>query len=242
MYKRVTRFQQHRVDVGRPIGGWTRYDPNWESATRNLTEGTPARGRVVEVTKRGLVVSLECGVRGFIPASEIPLKLHLSSPRFVSGATETLWILDRDAAKQSIIITFRPPPVGNPWVAAADKYRVGSVVAGVVECSMDHGALVELEPGVKGWISRKSTGLTDVASFRMTFPRGADVMATVRALNIAAKRISLEARGAAGIAQLHPAKSLRDSNQKISAFGAALMAALSRPDDHGGGPETDGNP
>ena len=36
----------------------------------------------------------------------------------------------------------------NPWLTAADKYKVGSVVEGKVARMTDFGAFVELEPGV----------------------------------------------------------------------------------------------
>jgi len=80
----------------------------------------------------------------------------------------------------------------HPWEQAADKYRVGERVSGVVSRIVDFGAFVELEPGVEGLIhiselswSRRIKKVSDVVK------NGDTVEAVVLGVNSADRRISL---------------------------------------------------
>jgi small subunit ribosomal protein S1 len=87
----------------------------------------------------------------------------------------------------------------HPWDAAAQKYKPGERVRGVVTRLMDFGAFVELEPGVEGLIhisemswARKVKRPSDAVK------PGETVEAVILGVNAAERRISLGLKQALG--------------------------------------------
>jgi small subunit ribosomal protein S1 len=120
----------------------------------------------------------------------------------------------------------------HPWDAAAERYKAGERVRGVVTRLMDFGAFVELEPGVEGLIhvsemswSKKVRTPSDAVK------PGETVEAVILGVNIAERRISLGLKQALGDPWAEVAKNLAIGSViegpvvSITKFGAFVQIA-----------------
>ena len=78
---------------------------------------------------------------------------RITNPRefLKEGDTVEVVVLDADKEKNKISLSLKDV-TPNPWLSAAEKYAVGSVVEGKVVRMVPFGAFVELEPGVDGLV------------------------------------------------------------------------------------------
>lgn len=72
---------------------------------------------------------------------------RVENPRKVFNVGDKTKVLIKDIKDDKIALSLKFEDQ-NPWLNAADKYSVGSVVKGKVARMADFGAFVELEPGV----------------------------------------------------------------------------------------------
>src|SRR5690606_4578984 len=92
----------------------------------------------------------------------------------------------------------------DPWLTAAEKYKPGQIVSGVVSTITTYGAFVTLEPELEGLVH-----ISELAEGVFMHPRdvvqtGEPVMARVLIVEPSQKRIALSLRGtSAGPAARH---------------------------------------
>ncbi|MFP5227855.1 MAG: S1 RNA-binding domain-containing protein, partial [Acidobacteriota bacterium] len=87
----------------------------------------------------------------------------------------------------------------EPWEAAAEKYKAGERVTGVVRRLMDFGAFVEVEPGIEGLIHvSEMSWVKKVRKPSDILKIGDTVDAVVLSVNPAEKRMSLGLKQALG--------------------------------------------
>lgn len=72
---------------------------------------------------------------------------RVENPRKVFNVGDKTKVLIKDIKDDKIALSLKFEDQ-NPWLNAADKYSVGSVVTGKVARMADFGAFIELEPGV----------------------------------------------------------------------------------------------
>ena len=116
-----------------------------------LEAGKKVTGTVSRITDFGAFVNLG-GVDGLIHISEMSWG-RITNPRefLKEGDTVEVVVLDADKEKNKISLSLKDV-TPNPWLSAAEKYAVGSVVEGKVVRMVPFGAFVELEPGVDGLV------------------------------------------------------------------------------------------
>ena len=107
--------------------------------------GDVVEGVVKNVTDFGAFIDLG-GADGLLHISEMSWG-HVENPKKVFKVGEKLNVLIKDINGDKIALSLKFEDQ-NPWLTAADKYAVGSVVEGRVARMTDFGAFVELEPGV----------------------------------------------------------------------------------------------
>lgn len=121
-----------------------------EVTTGSYVVGDEVEGTVTGVVEFGIFVKLEDGVEGLVHKSEIDWGL-------VEDTKQHARIGDRVRAK---IIEVKDGKISlslkalkeNPWKEAAQKYKKGDEVEGVVIKFNKHGALVSIEEGVAGLV------------------------------------------------------------------------------------------
>ena len=109
--------------------------------------GDVVEGTVKNVTSFGAFIDLG-GADGLLHISEMSWgRVNDPSSVVKVGDVVKTFIKDINGEKIALSMKFEDQ---NPWVLAADKYKVGSVVTGKVVRFASFGAFVELEPGVDG--------------------------------------------------------------------------------------------
>ena len=110
--------------------------------------GDIIEGHITGIVDFGLFIKVEEGLEGLVHISEMDWGL-VENPRtlFKMGETVKAQVIEIKDNKISLSIKALKE---NPWVAAAHKYTLGSIVEGVVIKHNKHGALVSIEEGVAG--------------------------------------------------------------------------------------------
>ncbi|MCI7099800.1 MAG: 30S ribosomal protein S1 [Lachnospiraceae bacterium] len=110
-----------------------------------IEPGMTVTGTVKNVTDFGAFIDLG-GADGLLHISEMSWG-RVENPKklFAVGDEVTCFIKEINGTKIALSLKF---PEKNPWLTAAEKYAVGTVVTGRVARMTDFGAFVELEPGV----------------------------------------------------------------------------------------------
>ena len=156
-----------------------------------LKEGDTIHGTVRSLTDYGAFVDIG-GTDALLHVGDISWA-RVSKPSDVLSVGQEIEVriakIDPEKHRISLSMKQLQP---HPWEQAADKYRVGERVSGVVSRIVDFGAFVELEPGVEGLIhiselswSRRIKKVSDVVK------NGDTVEAVVLGVNSADRRISL---------------------------------------------------
>jgi small subunit ribosomal protein S1 len=157
----------------------------------DLREGETARGTVRSLTDYGAFVDIG-GVDGLLHVTDIAWH-RVGKPSDVLSAGQEIEVkilkVDNDKRRISLGMKQLQP---HPWDSAAEKYKAGERVRGVVTRVTDFGAFVELEPGVEGLIhisemswAKKVKRPSDVVK------PGDTVEAVILGVNMAEHRMSL---------------------------------------------------
>ncbi len=112
--------------------------------------GDTAEGEVTGVVDFGIFVRLEQGLEGLAHISELDWGL-VEDPHqlFTVGDKVKVKIIDIKDGKISLSVKALKE---NPWHAAADRYKKGMEVPGVIIKYNKHGALASIEEGVAGLV------------------------------------------------------------------------------------------
>lgn len=110
--------------------------------------GDIVEGQITGIVDFGMFVKVEEGLEGLVHISEMDWGL-VENPRtlFKVGEKVKAQIIEIKDGKISLSVKVLKE---NPWIAAAQKYKKGDVVHGVVIRHNKHGALVSIEEGIAG--------------------------------------------------------------------------------------------
>lgn len=112
--------------------------------------GDTAEGDVTGIVDFGVFVKLEPGLEGLVHISELDWGL-VENPHalFAVGDKVRVKVIEIKDGKVSLSVKALKE---NPWRAAADRYKKGMEVPGVVIKYNKHGALASIEEGVAGLV------------------------------------------------------------------------------------------
>ncbi len=112
--------------------------------------GDVLSGTITGVVEFGVFVKIEDNLEGLVHISELDWSL-VEDPKklFSVGDKVNVKVIDIKNGKVSLSIKQLKE---NPWQAAANKFKKGDVVKGVVIKFNKHGALASIEEGVAGLI------------------------------------------------------------------------------------------
>ena len=156
----------------------------------NIEVSSKIKGKVSRLTDFGAFVDLG-GVDGLIHISEMSWG-RISKPSEVLSVGDEVEaiVLDVDKEKGKISLSLKDVN-SNPWLTAAEKYAVGTVVKGKVVRMVPFGAFVELEPGVDGLIHISQIATKHIAKPEDELKIGQEVEAKVLEVTTENKKISL---------------------------------------------------
>jgi small subunit ribosomal protein S1 len=172
----------------------------WDSVLNSYKVGERVRGTITRVADFGAFVELEPGVEGLIHISEMSWvkKVRTPSDLVKPGEAVDVVILGINADEKRMSLGLKQA-LGDPWVDAAQKFPVGSVVDGPVVSLTKFGAFVQVSEGLEGMIH-----VSDIsAEKRINHPQdafkvGQSVRAQVLEVDTEKRRLKL------GIKQLAP--------------------------------------
>ncbi|HXW92893.1 MAG TPA: S1 RNA-binding domain-containing protein [Terriglobales bacterium] len=127
-------------------------DP-WDRVPAKYKVGDRVRGTVTRVMDFGAFVAVESGVEGLIHVSEMSWVKRVRKPSelVTAGETVEVVVLDLHAGERRMSLGLKQA-LGDPWVDAVEKFRVGSVVEGLVVSLTNFGAFVQVAEGIEGMV------------------------------------------------------------------------------------------
>jgi len=127
-------------------------DP-WTKAQEKYPVGTQLRGKVVSLTDYGAFVEIEEGVEGLIHVSEMSWTKKIRHPsRILSVGDEVEAVvlsINPDNKRISLGMKQLEP---NPWDVIAQKYPVGTTIAGKIKNITDFGVFIGIDEGIDGLV------------------------------------------------------------------------------------------
>ena len=117
----------------------------------SIEDGNIVDGIVKNITEYGVFVDLG-GVDGLLHITDISWgRVKHPSELFSVGDNITVKILSFDIERERVSLGMKQL-TEDPWLAATEKYPIGSRVNGKVVSLTDYGSFVELEEGIEGLI------------------------------------------------------------------------------------------
>jgi small subunit ribosomal protein S1 len=150
---RITKLDvtEEDVVVDRRIVAEDEENAAKERRYSEVKEGETVRGTVRSLTDYGAFVDIG-GVDALLHVGEISWRrIDKPADALSVGQEIEVKILKIDPEKRRVSVGMKQLQP-NPWDSAAEKYKTGERVRGVVTRVADFGAFVELEPGLEGLI------------------------------------------------------------------------------------------
>lgn len=170
---------------------------HWDALEQAMNEGYLISGHVLAKVKGGL--SVDVGVRAFMPASQIDMRPVSDLDAFV-GQDIPVRILKLNRRKGNVVISRRhaiEEEVQAKRSAALENISEGAVLEGVVKNLADYGAFVDLG-GIDGLLH-----ISDMSYGRVTHP--SEVIASGQTIMVKVLRFDRDkGRISLGIKQLYP--------------------------------------
>lgn len=156
-----------------------------------LHVGDIIEGSVKNVTDFGAFVDLG-DIDGLLHISEMSWG-HVDNPKKIFKVGDTLRVFIKDIQGTKIALSLKFPDQ-NPWIDAAEKYAVGTVVKGKVARMTDFGAFIELEPGIDALLHVSQIARDHIDKPADVLSLGQEVEAKVVDFDEENKKISLSVK------------------------------------------------
>jgi small subunit ribosomal protein S1 len=130
--------------------------PNpWENIEEKYKVGEKYPARIVGLIDKGAFVELEEGVEAYVPKTEIAWNIVPEHPKELleKGQKVEVVITRLDKEKRRIGASIKKAQP-KPWEAFYDQHPAGSVVKGKVVGIEGNRVIVELAPGVLGFVTK----------------------------------------------------------------------------------------
>ena len=194
-----------------------------------LKEGDTVSGVVRSLADYGAFIDIG-EVDGLLHVSDISWsRINKPADVLAVGQPVEARVLKIDSDKRRISLGLKQLQP-HPWDAAAEKYKTGERVRGVVTRLMDFGAFVELEPGIEGLIHvSEMSWAKKVRKPSDALKAGETVEAVILGVNAGERRISLGLKQALGdpwadVAQKFPVGSVIEGPvTSVAKFGAFVQ-------------------
>lgn len=174
-------------------------DP-WSKAQEKYPVGTHVRGKVVSLTDYGAFVEIEQGIEGLIHVSEMSWTKKVRHPSKVLSVGDEVEavVLSINPENKRISLGMKQLEP-NPWDVIAEKYPVGTTIAGRIKNITDFGVFIGIDEGIDGLVHISDISWTKrVKHPSEVFKKNQEVQAIVLNIDKQNERFSL------GIKQLEP--------------------------------------
>jgi small subunit ribosomal protein S1 len=174
-------------------------DP-WTNAEQKYPTGTHVKGKVVSLTDYGAFIEIEQGVEGLVHVSEMSWTKKIRHPSKILSVGDELQAVVLSINPESKRISLGMKQLEpNPWDVIADKYPVGTTIAGRIKNITDFGVFIGIDEGIDGLVHISDISWTKrVKHPSEVFKKNQEVQAIVLNIDKQNERFSL------GIKQLEP--------------------------------------
>jgi len=155
-------------------------------------------GKVTRLTDFGAFVEIKPGLEGLIHISEMSWTKRISHPKEVLsvGQQIVVRVIGIDSLKQRISLTLKESHQ-DPWLDILTKLPVASVHKGKVQSLKSHGALIELEGGLTGFIPMSQLKAAFGESYRKHASPPKDLEIEIAFVDPSQKKLGLKIPGLA---------------------------------------------
>jgi len=128
-------------------------DDPWTQAEGKYPVGTKVQGKVVSLTDYGAFVEIEEGVEGLIHVSEMSWTKKIRHPSKVLSVGDEVEavVLSMNPESKRISLGMKQLE-SNPWDVIAQKYPVGTTIAGKIKNITDFGVFIGIDEGIDGLV------------------------------------------------------------------------------------------
>ena len=128
-------------------------DDPWTKAEEKYPVDTKVRGKVVSLTDYGAFVEIEEGVEGLIHVSEMSWTKKIRHPSKILSVGDEVEavVLSINPENKRISLGMKQLE-SNPWDVIAQKYPVGTTIAGKIKNITDFGIFIGIDEGIDGLV------------------------------------------------------------------------------------------
>ena len=196
----------------------------------NVEVGKKYEGVVKSLMDFGAFVDIG-GVDGLVHVSELSWnKVKHPSEVLKIGDIIDVTVLEFDKDKKRISLGYKKSE-DNPWLKAAEKYKVGEIVKGKVVRLVPFGAFVELEKGIDGLVHISQISNVRIAKPGDVLTIGQDVEARIVEFNLDAKKISLSIKDVNPIDPVQPVIEAKADEKGMAGVGETILDEMV-PNEH----------
>ncbi|MGO9688327.1 MAG: 30S ribosomal protein S1 [Syntrophobacteraceae bacterium] len=128
-------------------------DDPWALAETRYPVETKVHGRVVSLTDYGAFIEIEEGVEGLIHVSEMSWTKKIRHPSKILSVGDEVEAVVLSINPQSKRISLGMKQLeSNPWDVIAQKYPVGTTIAGKIKNITDFGIFIGIDEGIDGLV------------------------------------------------------------------------------------------
>ncbi len=157
-----------------------------------LEEGKIVKAKIKKVTDKGLVLSIDDLVTGFLPASLLSWKKDVTPSSFEEGEEIEVVIKELDKENSRILFSKRDLEP-NPWKEF--KHEVGDIVPATIKDINDYGLIVSVEE-LEGFVHKSETDHIHPEKYKEIFKPGQTVDAKIIELDRENRRLKLSIKQA----------------------------------------------
>ncbi|MFH1060860.1 MAG: 30S ribosomal protein S1 [Pseudomonadota bacterium] len=188
---KVLHFDRDRERVS--LGLKQLKDDPWNNASDRYPVGTRVSGKVVSLADYGAFVEVEEGVEGLIHVSEMSWTRKVRHPSKIVNVGDTVEAvvlsINPEAKRISLGMKQVEP---NPWDLIAEKYPVGTIIAGRIKNITDFGLFIGIDEGIDGLVHISDISWTKRLKHPgEIFKKGDEVKAVVLNIDRENERFSL---------------------------------------------------
>lgn len=128
-------------------------DDPWSRAEGRYPVGTKVGGKVVSLTDYGAFVEIEEGVEGLIHVSEMSWTKKIRHPSKILSVGDEVEAVVLSINPESKRISLGMKQLeSNPWDVIAQKYPIGTTIAGKIKNITDFGIFIGIDEGIDGLV------------------------------------------------------------------------------------------
>ncbi|OGJ41957.1 hypothetical protein A3B60_00295 [Candidatus Peregrinibacteria bacterium RIFCSPLOWO2_01_FULL_39_12] len=159
-----------------------------QKSLEKLEVGQKIKGKISGIVNFGIFVTFE-GLEGLVHISEIAWG-HVKDPNEYGKLGNEVEVLVIGKEKDKISLSMKRL-VQDPWIEAAKKYQVGTVISGVINRITPFGAFVQLEDSINGLIHVSEISDQNVADPGEKLKVGDKITAKIIAIDPDEHRVGL---------------------------------------------------